>query len=165
MQKNRTTTEREEEYYVLQCHFYFLFAVEQRIWSAGKRKRRCDDYFTDSASIPTSFIGTEVLEDGYFRLTEENIENHFKDRFELCKKLFEQASLSDFCEGIKDGIMPVELIIDETYKTYIVCDYNPDDLSECCSMTLDSFLRKAYQEIRSNEEKIRYIVGCCGYHC
>ena len=37
--------------------------------------------------------------------------------------------------------------------------------SECCPMTLDSFLRKAYQEIRSNEEKIRYIVGCCGYHC
>lgn len=123
------------------------------------------DYFTDSQPIPSSFVGTEVLEDGYFRLTEEDIENHFKDRFELCKKLFEQASLSDFCEGIKDGIMPVELIIDETYKTYIVCDYNPDDLSECCSMTLDSFLRKAYQEIRSNEEKIRYIVGCCGYHC
>ena len=123
------------------------------------------DYFTDSQPIPSSFVGTEVLKDGYFRLTEEDIENHFKDRFELCKKLFEQASLSDFCEGIKDGIMPVELIIDETYETYIVCDYNPDDLSECCSMTLDSFLRKAYQEIRSNEEKIRYIVGCCGYHC
>ena len=82
------------------------------------------DYFTDSQPIPSSFVGTEVLEDGYFRLTEEDIENHFKDRYELC-----------------------------------------NDLSECCSMTLDSFLRKAYQEIRSNEEKIRYIVGCCGYHC
>ena len=95
----------------------------------------------------------------------ELIKKLFKDRYELCKKLFEQASLSDFCEGIKDGIMPVELIIDETYETYIVCDYNPDDLSECCPMTLDSFLRKTYHEIRNNKEKIHYIAGCCGYHC
>ena len=33
------------------------------------------DYFTDSQPIPSSFVGTEVLEDGYFRLTEEDIEN------------------------------------------------------------------------------------------
>ena len=123
------------------------------------------DYFTDSASIPTSFIGTEVLEDGYFRLTEENIENHFKARYELCKRMFDKATLSDFCEGMKDGIMPIERLIDETYGTYVVCDYNADDLSECWPMTLDSFLRKTYHEIRNNKEKIHYIAGCCGYHC
>ena len=45
------------------------------------------DYFTDSQPIPSSFVGTEVLEDGYFRLTEEDIENHFKDRLKTTSRI------------------------------------------------------------------------------
>lgn len=122
------------------------------------------DYLTDSMPIPSSFVGTNVLEDGYFRLTDKDIENYFSERFYICKKLFEQAALSNFCEGIKDGIMPIEQIYEKVHEIYVVCNYFPDDLTGCYTMTLDSFLRLVYWKIKHSKETPMYIVGCCGYH-
>ena len=123
------------------------------------------DFLTESMQIPSTFLGCEVSDDGYLYITENDIEKHFSSRFDRFKALAEKATLSDFCEGVTDsnGIMPIESLIEETFEVYVVDNYRSEDTCEC-AITLDAFLRRLYWEQKHNKGRVRYLVGCIGYH-